>query len=144
MFFTSNPFSHFSSSNHVSDAPDAYSERTNADEFSKEAVSMERPFAYIATSAPQLSTERQAQEKDQRNHFFAESPLFSRSPGLHQPTVESNNEDSALAAIFGLMFLLAFDGAKVILVHLFVFVITLMTYADEDVGAKYLNGHNNQ
>lgn len=55
-----------------------------------------------------------------------------------QPATASVDEGTVMGALFGLLALAAFAGAKFILTHTFTLVITLLTYVDEDIRAKYI------
>ena len=55
-----------------------------------------------------------------------------------EPHAASADEDTVMGAFFGLLALLAFSGAKFILTHTFTLVVTLLTYVDEDIKAKYI------
>ena len=59
-------------------------------------------------------------------------------PSVANTTNAATDESNALAVFFGFVTLLAFSGAKFILTHTFTLVVTLLTYVDEDIKAKYI------
>ena len=83
-------------------------------------------FAYIATSDAVVDTPHQAAVS------LPDSPE-------DEPETQSE-QDAFLAQLFGLLFLVAFHGSVFLLKHVYVIVLTLLSYVDRDVEVKYIKG----